>query len=106
MVTTLSLRIDGMTCASCVARVEKALRRVPGVDQASVNLATGLAEVSASTQVADAAALVEAVHKAGYEAFAAPAPGQAALPPARDHDPGWVVAASALLSACWPALRR
>jgi Cu+-exporting ATPase len=99
MVTSLSLRIDGMTCASCVARVEKALRRVPGVDQASVNLATGLAEVSASAEVADAAALVEAVHKAGYEAFAAPAQGQAALPPARDHDPGWIVAASALLSA-------
>ena len=37
---SLSLTITGMTCASCVARVEKALTQVPGVQQASVNLAT------------------------------------------------------------------
>src|SRR5688500_258272 len=40
-----SLVIEGMTCASCVNRVEKALRAVPGVQEASVNLATGLARV-------------------------------------------------------------
>ena len=37
---TLDLKVEGMTCASCVARVEKALRKVPGVVDATVNLAT------------------------------------------------------------------
>jgi len=40
-----TLDIDGMTCASCVARVEKALDRIPGVEAASVNLATEQAKV-------------------------------------------------------------
>ncbi len=39
---TLRLRIEGMTCAACVGRVEKALARVPGVADARVNLAAGL----------------------------------------------------------------
>ncbi|MDB5803735.1 MAG: heavy metal translocating P-type ATPase [Betaproteobacteria bacterium] len=60
------LRIEGMTCASCVAHVEKALRKVPGVAQASVNLATETAAVSAAPEVTDAA-LAQAVHGAGYE---------------------------------------
>ncbi|WP_163823240.1 cation transporter, partial [Proteus mirabilis] len=38
--TTISLAIEGMTCASCVGRVERALKAVPGVVQAHVNLAT------------------------------------------------------------------
>ena len=41
----ITLRIDGMTCASCVGRVERALRGVPGVIDASVNLATERARV-------------------------------------------------------------
>ena len=40
-----TLDIDGMTCASCVARIEKALNRIPGVEAASVNLATEQAKV-------------------------------------------------------------
>ncbi|HWH41324.1 MAG TPA: heavy metal translocating P-type ATPase [Usitatibacter sp.] len=63
---TLDLKVEGMTCASCVARVEKALRRVPGVTDASVNLATETATVSASQPVADAA--IAAIRKAGYDA--------------------------------------
>ena len=47
----LSLQIDGMTCASCVSRVEKSLRAVPGVQQASVNLATEQATVQADAGV-------------------------------------------------------
>ncbi|RYF53112.1 MAG: heavy-metal-associated domain-containing protein, partial [Comamonadaceae bacterium] len=39
------LQIEGMTCASCVGRVEKALKKVPGVASAEVNLATETAEV-------------------------------------------------------------
>ena len=64
----LALRIEGMTCASCVARVEKALRKVPGVTDATVNLATEVATVHAQGAVADAA--IAAVRKAGYEARA------------------------------------
>jgi Cu+-exporting ATPase len=60
------LKIDGMTCASCVARVEKALGRVPGVVSAAVNLATETAEIV--TTSADVAALQAAVARAGYAA--------------------------------------
>ncbi|HEX4330364.1 MAG TPA: heavy metal translocating P-type ATPase [Burkholderiales bacterium] len=60
------LRVEGMTCASCVAHVEKALRNVPGVEQASVNLATETAAVSAAPEVTGAA-LAQAVHGSGYE---------------------------------------
>ncbi|WP_313274689.1 heavy metal translocating P-type ATPase [Stenotrophomonas sp.] len=59
------LLIEGMTCASCVGRVERALKAVPGVQSASVNLATERASVQGS---ADRAALLAAVSKAGYSA--------------------------------------
>ena len=64
----LVLDIKGMTCASCVGRVEKALRRVPGVADAEVNLATERATVHAYKGGATAAQLVAAVTKGGYEA--------------------------------------
>ncbi|MEP7261284.1 MAG: heavy metal translocating P-type ATPase, partial [Usitatibacter sp.] len=64
--TTLELRVAGMTCASCVARVEKALRKVPGVTEASVNLATETATLRSGVPVANEA--IAAIHKAGYEA--------------------------------------
>lgn len=63
------LAIEGMTCASCVARVEKALRAVPGVIAASVNLATERARVEHVAGL-DRAALITAVAKAGYTARA------------------------------------
>jgi Cu+-exporting ATPase len=64
----LVLSVQGMTCASCVAHVEKALKKVPGVTQASVNLATESAQVFIQpTQVAPTD-LVRAVEDAGYEA--------------------------------------
>lgn len=62
----LELNIEGMTCASCVARVEKALNKVEGVTAASVNLATETAQVSGSNL--NIANLFQAVKKAGYEA--------------------------------------
>jgi Cu+-exporting ATPase len=64
-----TLEIEGMHCASCVARVEKALADVPGVQSASVNLATERAEVVAAPGVA-VTALEEAVRGAGYAARA------------------------------------
>ncbi len=66
----ITLRIDGMTCASCVGRVERALRAVPGVIDASVNLATERARVvvPAGDDEALVARLVAAVADAGYAA--------------------------------------
>ncbi|BAG47064.1 Cu2+-exporting ATPase [Burkholderia multivorans ATCC 17616] len=77
---SIDLDIDGMTCASCVSRVEKALAKVPGVTHASVNLATERATVEASADVS-AAQLVEAVEQAGYQAMpveSAPSPARSA----------------------------
>jgi len=62
----LQLQVEGMTCASCVARVEKALLKVPGVATASVNLATERATVDAPGVPPDA--LTAAVERAGYGA--------------------------------------
>lgn len=62
-----SLSIEGMSCASCVGRVERALRAIPGVASANVNLATERAELT-FTDSPDAAAAVSAVEKAGYKA--------------------------------------
>jgi Cu+-exporting ATPase len=60
------LQITGMTCASCVAHVEKALSKVPGVHRATVNLATETAVVNADADVAPAT-LAAAVRGAGYD---------------------------------------
>ena len=64
-----SLGIGGMTCASCAARVEKALGRVPGVTAATVNLATETASV-VSDRSTNESALISAVQEAGYQARA------------------------------------
>jgi len=61
------LKIEGMTCASCVRRVEKALAKVPGVTEASVNFATEKASVAFVPDV-PVDALVKAVEAAGYHA--------------------------------------
>ncbi|MGO3030236.1 heavy metal translocating P-type ATPase [Pseudomonas helleri] len=62
--TQFDLPIDGMTCASCAGRVEKALAKVPGVESVSVNLATEQARIQAPAD--SLAALVDAVQQAGY----------------------------------------
>ena len=88
----IRLPIEGMTCASCVSRVERALKRVPGVERAEVNLATETATV-ALAQGALPEALVKAVRDAGYEARLAPQPS-----PSTDRS-WWPVAAAAGLTA-------
>ncbi|MFA7415221.1 MAG: heavy metal translocating P-type ATPase [Rhizobium sp.] len=65
---TLELEIEDMTCASCVTRVEKALKSVPAVETASVNLATGKATVSVLGGRSQLPAMIKAVQKAGYGA--------------------------------------
>ncbi|MHC8370112.1 heavy metal translocating P-type ATPase [Pseudomonas sp. MDT1-85] len=64
---SLELSIDGMTCASCVGRVERALTKVPGVKSVSVNLANERAHLELLGQV-DPQFLLDAVTKAGYSA--------------------------------------
>ncbi|MBE0549092.1 MAG: heavy metal translocating P-type ATPase, partial [Rubrivivax sp.] len=94
VMTEATLQIEGMTCASCVARVEKALLKVPGVVAATVNLATERATVAMLSTV-PVSELLAAADKAGYAAHGlAEAP-----PPARPRLPSWwPVLLSALLS--------
>jgi len=98
---TQSINIEGMTCASCVGRVERVLAAVPGVDKVSVNLATESARVE-SSQPLDFSLLAQAVDKAGYYATpelppSAPAPAPAA--PTLAHPTGGrAVLLAALLS--------
>src|SRR5476649_721022 len=100
----LSLKIEGMTCASCVGRVEKALARVPGVRQVSVNLATEMARVESAAPLSFEA-LRQIVDDAGYAASAVvDQPGAAAdqrrasEADERSHHDGLLVLAAALLS--------
>ena len=76
-VCSLDIGIGGMTCASCVGRVEKALKRVPGVQNANVNLATESARIAFPADLQQAAQmealLRRAVRDAGYEPKAADA---------------------------------
>ncbi|RZL03412.1 MAG: copper-translocating P-type ATPase [Rubrivivax sp.] len=95
-----AMTIEGMNCASCVARVEKALNKVPGVISAQVNLATETATVQTASADLGLDTLVAAVERAGYvarpveeeaaEVHQAPEPG---LPD------WWPIAVSAVLSA-------
>jgi Cu+-exporting ATPase len=92
----ITLQIGGMSCASCVSRVEKALMKVPGVASASVNLATEKASVHAAPEVSPAV-LQAAIEKAGYTATslaedAAPVATAPRLPE------WWPVAAAAALT--------
>ena len=74
-----TVRIEGMSCASCVRRVEKALATVPGVAHAAVNLATETARVDSDSPLAFAA-LQQAIGKAGYAASELAAPAADSAP--------------------------
>jgi Cu+-exporting ATPase len=63
----IDIGIGGMTCASCVARVEKALKKVPGVESATVNLATESARITVQSAEVTDARLRRAIRDAGYE---------------------------------------
>jgi Cu+-exporting ATPase len=60
--------VQGMTCAACVGRVERTLKKQPGVEAATVNLATEQAVVTFDPAAIDVPAMKAAVHDAGYEA--------------------------------------
>jgi P-type Cu+ transporter len=65
--STIQLPVEGMTCASCVSRIERGLNKLEGVDEASVNLATEKATVTYDPAVLRPADLVGQVRELGYE---------------------------------------
>ncbi len=94
-----TLPIEGMTCASCVGRVEKALKKVPGVVSADVNLATEKAQVTVSGSDTAAETLIAAIEKAGYKAHVELASDNGAPASTEHHgNTWWPVALAALLS--------
>ncbi|MGC9270438.1 heavy metal translocating P-type ATPase [Acidiphilium sp.] len=78
----IDLAIEGMTCASCSARVERTLRKLPGVAGAEVNLASETARVTAVG--VEPAAMIAAIERAGYRAHKIEADGTAAEAALRD----------------------
>lgn len=63
---TTELKVEGMTCGSCVASVTKALKRVPGVQGVEVDLGSGIARVSGEHATQQVPALLAALSDAGY----------------------------------------
>ena len=70
--SSVRLTITGMTCATCSSRVERVLRKQPGVISAQVNLATETSSVAYTTGLTEVPALVAAVERSGYGAALAP----------------------------------
>ena len=93
---SVDLAIGGMTCASCVMRVEKALNKIAGVESATVNLATERAHVSFSDETT-AIELRNAVVNAGYEATVIGKDG-GRTPGAESKAMGWKIVVAAILS--------
>jgi Cu+-exporting ATPase len=75
----IELPVDGMTCASCVNRIERFLKRTPGVEEAVVNLATEVATIRYLPDTVGRTELVGAIESAGYDV-------RAVLPDADGHD--------------------
>src|SRR5215218_11041658 len=73
--TSISLPVAGMTCAACARVIERTLTRLPGVDAAAVNYATGRASLRFDPSVIALPRIAEAVHDVGYEVIEA-APGE------------------------------
>jgi len=64
-----TLKIIGMTCAACAARIEKVVGKMDGVEGISVNLATEKATVTFDTTKTDLAVIKEKIEKTGYGAL-------------------------------------
>lgn len=94
---SFTLAITGMTCASCSSRVEKALNKVAGVLDTSVNLATEQATIKVA-QGTSIATLIAAVERAGYGAQLPLSTGEAPVVPTRVLPDWWPVALAILLS--------
>jgi P-type Cu+ transporter len=73
----VSIDIEGMTCASCVSRVEKALAIIPGIEAATVNLATEQARIRLKEAIPGISQhIIDVIQNAGYKAKQSAAPGQ------------------------------
>lgn len=77
----LKLKVDGMTCGSCVKAATRALSAVPGVEAVDVRLESGTATVRGQAIAGQGAALVAALRAVGYQARLATAPAAADGPP-------------------------
>ena len=86
MTTTIELPVEGMTCASCVNRIERFLKRTPGVEDATVNLATEMATIHYLPDQAGTTELVGAIEAAGYDVRSIPDPAVAVDPLAEATD--------------------
>jgi Cu+-exporting ATPase len=95
---TIRLAIEGMSCASCVGRVDRALAAVPGVQSVAVNLATETATITLDDHSITAAQLADVSTEAGYPAVSAD-PEQARLTDARKVDEARSLARSTLFAA-------
>jgi P-type Cu+ transporter len=80
MTATIELPVEGMTCASCVNRIERFLKKTPGVEDATVNLATEMATIQYLPDQAGTAELVGAIEAAGYDVRSIPDPAIAVDP--------------------------
>jgi Cu+-exporting ATPase len=97
---TTTLSVEGMSCASCVRRIERGLSKVPGVTNAIVNLATERATVTYDPTVATVADLVHKVVAVGYDAAPLVAtPPIPETPPTGDAVPGRVAEAVPVAAA-------
>jgi Cu+-exporting ATPase len=96
-IEVVQLPIAGMTCASCVNRIERFVNRVDGVAEATVNLATEQARVAFDPAATSVRAITAAVEAAGYEVAAAPAAAAAAA------DDGELERAAELRALGWRA---
>ena len=102
---TRAIAVSGMSCAACVARVENALRAVPGVSTANVNFGTEQATVEYDDSVVDFKTLTTAIRRAGYEVKDVPQTREAQLAArtqAHQREMSrlkWKITAAALVSA-------
>ncbi|MFZ5791569.1 MAG: heavy metal translocating P-type ATPase [Pseudomonadota bacterium] len=94
----IALEIGGMSCATCAGRVERALKAVPGVTAAEVNLASEHARVRFAAGALQPRHLIEAVMEAGYEARIADAAGPPADEAGRDRTERVILALAGLAS--------
>jgi len=78
----VELKVDGMTCGSCVKAATRALSAVPGVDSVDVRLADGAATVHGDQVAGQVRAMLAALSAAGYDAHVAQTATRAASTPA------------------------
>ena len=65
--STLEIGVGGMTCAACVGRVERGLKKLEGVESATVNLATERATVNYDPKTISPSTILDSIHEVGYE---------------------------------------